>query len=144
MVQFFVEDTSFDLSLLSNVNRWLKNVAQQEGAKLNALNYIFTSDEYLLSINQQYLRHNYYTDVITFDQRDNLVAPLEGDIFISLDRVRENATDQQVPFFLELLRVMVHGLLHLIGYHDATDELKQQMRCLEDKYLSLYSNVRDH
>ena len=141
MIEFFVEDIDFDLSLLSNVTRWLVNVARREGSNIDEINYIFTSDEYLLTINQHYLFHDYYTDIITFDQRDSPDLPLEADIFISVDRVRENAVQLRETFYHELLRVIVHGFLHLLGYLDTNDELKQQMRCLEDKYLHLYTSL---
>ena len=140
MIHFFCEDTTFDLSLLTNATSWLDRVARLEHQSIHVVNYVLCSDEYLLTINQQYLQHNYYTDVITFDQRDDfLSSSVEGDIFISVDRVRENASSLHVSSLHELLRVIVHGLLHLLGHSDSTDELKQRMRCLENEYLDLYS-----
>lgn len=138
MIQFFTEEIDFDVVLVSATKSWLVEVAKHQGHSISVLNYIFVSDEYLLSINRQYLQHDYYTDVITFDQRDDADASVEGDIFISVDRVSDNALAAHQDFFQELLRVMVHGLLHLLGYDDSDDELKLQMRCLEDKYVHLY------
>ena len=140
MIHFFLEDATVDLSLLATVDQWLGNVAHQEGLSIQLINIVFGSDEYLLSINQQYLQHDYYTDIITFDQRDDPDLPIEGDIFISVDRVRDNASQYCKTFHQELLRVIVHGLLHLMGYDDTTDELKRQMRCLEDRCLHSYPN----
>ena len=139
MVRFFNEDISFDHTALANVTPWLHDVATAEHCQLASLVYIFCSDSYLLSVNQQFLRHDFYTDVITFDHREDGQNAIEGDIFISIDRVTENAASLSEPFFSELIRVMVHGLLHLVGHDDTSHELKQSMRRLEDKYLHLYA-----
>jgi len=112
-------------------------VATAEGQSIGEINYIFCSDEYILSINEEYLNHDYYTDIITFDNRDNTQDDIEADIFVSVDRVQENAQMIQVPFDTELRRVMVHGLLHLLGYHDKSEEEISQMREKEEAYLSL-------
>ncbi len=113
---------------------WLQAVAEAEDMPLLELTYIFTSDEYLRQVNVQYLQHDYYTDVITFPYTSNAIY---GDIFISLERVRENASHYGVSFEHELSRVMVHGLLHLAGYTDHTDEERARMRQKEDEYLRL-------
>ncbi len=147
MIRFFNEDVSFDLAKRESVAGWLTRVAVSENCRIASLAYIFCSDAHLLSINQQFLNHDYYTDIVTFDYRDQIAEhsaePIEGDVFISIERVRENATALSIVFEDELLRVMVHGLLHLIGYDDTTSELKQSMRRLEDKYLHLYTSVYD-
>jgi len=137
LVNFFTENVDYEISLLSSVPPWLKFLAELEEQDISELNYIFCSDEYLLQINRQYLNHDFFTDIITFDnsERPNLV---EGDIFISLDRVRENSAIHQTTFFSELLRVIAHGLLHLVGYGDYDDKSKATMRKMEDKYLDLY------
>ena len=143
MVSFFFEDADFDKSFLTGVDSWLLDIAKREGQTIASLIYIFCSDHYLLSINQQYLQHDYYTDIITFDQRDDLAEPIEGDIFISVDRVYENASIHRQSFQQELLRVVAHGILHLLGFDDINDELKLQMRCLEDKYLHLFNSTEN-
>jgi rRNA maturation RNase YbeY len=102
---------------------------------VNQLNYIFCSDEYLLTINQQYLNHDFYTDIITFDNSEE-EGIVEGDIFVSLDRIRENANELNKPFEEELFRVLAHGVLHLVGYDDINDEQELEMREKEDLYLS--------
>ena len=136
MIHFFSEDVDFALPNETLVIRWLNDVARAEQAKIAGLSYIFCSDDYLLSINQRYLNHDYYTDVITFDHREQPSEPITGDIFISYDRVVDNSAQLQLRLADELNRVMLHGLLHLIGYDDVTPEKKNTMRSLEDKYLN--------
>ncbi|WKN46099.1 rRNA maturation RNase YbeY [Tunicatimonas pelagia] len=139
MIQFFVEDIDFDpQNLLVPTPDWLLEVVSQHNQSVQEINYIFCSDEYLLSINQQYLSHDYYTDIITFDNRDDINQSLEGDIFISIDRVRENAHQLSASFLSEFLRVIVHGILHLLGFKDSTDAEKLEMRSLENKFVNLY------
>jgi rRNA maturation RNase YbeY len=101
------------------------------------LNYIFCSDEYLLEINKQYLDHDYFTDIITFDNSEE-DKQLEGDIYISVDRVRDNAATFHTDFDSEMRRVLIHGLLHLVGYEDSSEALKTAMRAKEDEYLRLF------
>jgi rRNA maturation RNase YbeY len=114
----------------------LIRVARSEGRVLNDLNYIFTSDPYLLELNKKFLNHDYYTDILTFDYSEDGV--ISGEIFISVDRVKENSKSFEVGFDQELLRVMVHGLLHLCGYTD-DDEIQQQlMRNTEDEKIKLF------
>lgn len=117
---------------------WLETCVNREGYSHQEINYIFCSDEYLLDINRKHLNHDYYTDIITFDLSE-LPKQLEADIFISIDRVRENAAEQEEEFEMELNRVLVHGILHLMGYRDKTDAEKLVMRSLENKELALYS-----
>lgn len=135
MIHFFSEDVDFTLTDEALVIHWLHYIAQTEHTKIADLSFIFCSDDYLLSINQQYLNHDYYTDVITFDYREHLSEPVMGDIFISYDRVRDNSNQLHLPITNELHRVMVHGLLHLLGYDDGTAKEQLVMRRLEDKYL---------
>jgi len=121
-------------TLVKNV---LRDIFKKERTPLEQLQYVFCSDEYLLEINQQYLQHNYYTDIITFDLSEK-GGPVSGEIYISIDRVKENARHFQVPFQQELLRVIFHGALHLCGYKDKTKKDQEAMRKAEDKYLYYY------
>lgn len=135
-IHFFEEDISFQLSKKDRIIGWLSSISQSENHQIDEINYIFCSDEYLLQINQQYLNHDYYTDIITFDNSDSQNT-LYADIFISIDRVRDNADQLDIPFKKELHRVLVHGLLHLLGYTDKTNDDKILMRQKEDTCLSL-------
>jgi len=132
-VKFFNEDSNYQLQQKRIIKDWIKNTIQNEKDKLGAINYIFTSDNYLLTINNEYLSHNYYTDIITFNYCDN--NTINGDIFISIDSIRNNSARFGVTFINELHRVMIHGILHLIGYDDQTDEQKAIMREKENYYL---------
>lgn len=134
MIRFFKEDTSFELSEKQRVKAWIKSIATQEGKQMGELSYIFCSDEYLLQVNREYLDHDYYTDIITFDNAEE-EGVIEGDIFVSIDRVRDNATTLQVPFETELRRVLAHGVLHLCGYKDKTPIDEQLMRAKENFYI---------
>lgn len=117
---------------------WLSNVAISEHKHIVALHYIFCSDDYLLEINNKFLRHDYYTDVITFPYQQG--SMLESDIFISVDRVKENANEFLVTFDNELKRVMVHGLLHLAGYTDKSESETSLMRQKEDFYIGFWNS----
>ncbi|MCF0075623.1 rRNA maturation RNase YbeY [Dyadobacter sp. CY261] len=134
MVSFFSEDVDFKVVNPLKTKKWIKNASISEGYELSQLNYIFCSDEYLLEINKEYLDHDYFTDIITFDnsEEDN---QLEGDIYISVDRVRDNAATFHTDFDTEMRRVLIHGLLHLAGYGDSSEALKTAMRAKEDEYL---------
>lgn len=135
-IHFFEEAVSFNLQHRAAIAEWLTSIATQEGYMLEEINYIFCSDDYLLQINKEYLNHDYYTDIITFDHSSQS-RHITSDIFISIDRVHENAHDLNTPFEQELHRVMVHGLLHLLGYGDSTEDEKILMRRKEDACLSL-------
>ena len=136
MINFFTEDVSLPLFNQSSVTTWLCNVCKSENKELDEVSIIFCSDDHLLTMNNEYLQHDYYTDIITFDYCvDNQVV---GDLFVSVDRVKDNAKLNQVSFDNELLRVMVHGILHLIGFKDKSDEDSKLMRLKEDEYLNLY------
>tara|TARA_R110001599_G_scaffold160515_1_gene348307 strand:- start:19238 stop:19666 length:429 start_codon:yes stop_codon:yes gene_type:complete len=139
-ISFFSEDIDFSLNQEEKITLWLERIAESENTSIEEISYIFCTDDYLLKINQEYLDHDYYTDIITFDNRDSPEDPIESDIFVSIDRVTENATDQNVSFEHELNRVLAHGLLHLIGYNDKTEEEQQLMREKEEAYLSLQIN----
>jgi len=118
---------------------WMNNISQQESCILAALSFVYCSDDTLLKMNQEHLGHDYYTDIITFDLSDN--DEIEGEIYISLDRVAENAKTFHVPFEKELCRVMAHGLLHLFGYDDLSEAEIAEMRAKETFCLSLLSKV---
>ena len=135
MISYFFEDTDFIFKGEALNNRWLKIVAESEIRRLGQISIIFCSDNYILDINQRFLQHDYFTDIITFDYCEG--DRLSGDLFISVDSVRENAIEYGSSFNDELNRVMVHGILHLIGYDDHTDEDIRQMRSKENYYLSL-------
>lgn len=137
MICFFSEDVPFDLKGKLVAKRWLKEVAAGAGYSVGNLNYVFCSDSYLLDMNRQYLGHDYYTDIITFDSREDADSKrLDGDVFISVDTVRANGEEYGEGFGRELHRVMAHGLLHLVGYDDGTEEEQAQMRAAEDAALA--------
>ena len=136
-VRFFTEQVKFQLLKPRKTSKWIKEVILTEGCTLHEINFIFCSDKYLLQINQEYLDHNTFTDIITFDNSEGLNTPLQGDIFISVERVKENAANLGRPFSEELHRVIIHGVLHLIGYSDKSTAQKNQMRQKEDACLSL-------
>ena len=135
MVRYFFEDIKFEYKNKQFNNRWLKLVAESEICRLGDINIIFCSDPYILNINLQYLSHDYFTDIITFDYSQKPV--ISGDLFISVDSVRENSAFYGTEFNEELHRVIVHGILHLIGYDDHTDEDTAVMRSKENYYLAL-------
>ena len=135
MVSYFKEDTSFDFKEKRRTNRWLKLVAESEIRRLGDISIIFCSDNFILDINIKYLQHDYFTDIITFDYCEG--DTVSGDLFISVDSVRENASFYGVEFADELNRVIVHGILHLIGYDDHSEEDIREMRAKENYYLSL-------
>jgi probable rRNA maturation factor len=135
-VNYFFQNTSFKLPFPRKTSSWIQAAVKKEKRKLTGLNFIFCSDEELLKINREYLNHDTYTDIITFDNSENS-GRIEGDIFISIERVTENADRLKTKFQDELNRVMIHGVLHLLGYSDKTDSKTKEMRKKEDVYLSL-------
>jgi probable rRNA maturation factor len=138
MIVFFNEDINFKFQGKNKFKSWLKKVADKEGFSINNLNYIFCSDEYLHKINLEYLDHDTYTDIITFDNSE-LESIIEGDIFISIERVQENSQTLKTVFEEEVKRVVVHGLLHLCGYDDHSPEDKAEMRRLESEYILVFN-----
>ena len=134
MIVFFNEDINFKFQDKNKFKAWLKKVAEKEDFTIGELNYIFCSDEYLHKINLEYLDHDTYTDIITFDNSETETV-IEGDIFISIERVRENSQTLNTVFEEEIKRVIVHGLLHLCGYDDHAPEDKAEMRRLESEYI---------
>jgi len=134
MINFFTE-TTFELNKQNELSAWLQFVIEHEKFNLGEITYIFCDDKYLLEKNIKYLKHNTLTDIISFDY--TVGDTLSGDIFISIERVEENAKDFNIPFIDELHRVMVHGVLHYCGYKDKLIAEKDEMRSKEDYYLSL-------
>ena len=134
-IQFFEEDISYKLKNKALVRQWIKDTITAEGFKLKELTYVFCSDAYLLPMNQQYLDHDTYTDIITFDNSE-VEGDIVGDIFISVERVRENAAKFNIAETDELHRVIIHGALHLLGYTDKTVVTKKKMTQKEDEYLN--------
>lgn len=141
MVSYFIQDIDFVFKHKRLNNSWLKLVAESEIKKLGNINIIFCSDNYILDVNVKYLGHDYFTDIITFDYCVKNI--LSGDLFISIDTVRDNAVFYKTEFNDELNRVIVHGLLHLIGYDDHTPEEQKIMREKENYYLELRNHI-DH
>ena len=137
MIRYFTEDIKFEFKGKLSNNKWLRLVASSEIRKIGDVNIIFCSDNYILDINMKYLQHDYFTDIITFDYCEGNV--LNGDLFISIDSVKENSEFYKTGFQDELNRVIVHGILHLIGYDDHSEEEIKVMRSKEDYYLSLRS-----
>lgn len=136
LIHFHEEDVEFKVPNEDSIAKWIENIVVWHDKNLKELNFIFCSDEYLIEINKQFLNHHFYTDIITFDNSDQSID-IEGDIFISIERVRENAQKLNNPFIEELHRVLIHGVLHLLGHHDSSPEEKALMRKTEDHYLTL-------
>ena len=134
MIKFFTEDILFNLPNRKEIKKWIKDVITCENKKIGEISFIFCSNDYLLTINNQYLCHNYFTDVITFNYCEGI--KLSGDIFISVDCVRENSIKYRQVFEKELCRVMVHGILHLCLYGDSTKPEIVVMRTKENHYLN--------
>ena len=134
-IHFFKQGTTFELPRPRKTAKWITKIIESEQGIAGELNYIFCSDKYLLGINQQFLNHDTLTDIITFGLDDP--HQVSGEIYISIPRVRENAKTQNVPFHDELDRVIIHGVLHLLGYSDKSPRKKALMRKKEDACLSL-------
>ncbi len=139
-INFFTENIKINLNNKRRLKAWLSEMIKSNNYLLGDVNYIFCTDTYLHEINLKHLNHDTYTDIITFDNSEH-ENEIEGDIFISVDRVRENATTHSKDFKDELLRVLVHGVLHLMGYLDKTQKDIEQMRIAEDKAIDLYKSL---
>ncbi|SDM09598.1 rRNA maturation RNase YbeY [Kriegella aquimaris] len=135
MIEYHYE-VDFVLKRETDFSEWISRILESEGAILGHLNYIFCSDDYLLQMNRQYLSHDTFTDILTFDYSDG--GSITGDVFISLDRVRENAASFGQGFDVEMLRVMSHGILHLLGYGDKTVDESKRMRLKEEEKIELF------
>jgi probable rRNA maturation factor len=135
MISFNYE-LDFQLENETQFQNWISNVIQSENKTEGDINYIFCDDEYLLTINQQYLNHDYYTDIISFDY--SVGNELHGDIFVSIERVKENAKEYNVTFDEELKRVIIHGILHYCGYKDKSEADEQLMRNKENEKIKMF------
>lgn len=132
----FHQETTFDLKTKKKYKNWIKKILFNFDKRVGEINYIFCDDDYLLEMNQKYLQHDTYTDIITFDYSDTKM--ISGDIFISIERVKENANDYSKSFNEELLRVLSHGILHLCGFKDKTELESKEMTEKEDWAISLF------
>jgi rRNA maturation RNase YbeY len=139
MISFFSEDIKFELSNQERIAKWLKSAITTHKKQLVEISYVFCSDEYLHKINVEYLNHDTYTDIITFDNSET-ESEIESDIFVSVERVKENANEFGVSFDHELHRVLVHGLLHLLGFKDKTESEASEMRKQEEFWLTQLEN----
>lgn len=131
----FHSECAFSFNKEEETTQWIRQCIEKEGKKAGELNYIFCTDAYLLEKNIDFLNHDTYTDIITFDYCE--AERINGDLFISVERIEENATQYKVDFSDELARIIIHGTLHLLGYNDKTKEEQKEMRSKEDFYLSL-------
>lgn len=138
-ISFFTEDCSYTLPQKQLTKKWLKSVIENFGFSVGTINYIFCSDKEILKINNEYLGHNYYTDIITFPYTEN--NKVSSDIFISIDTVKSNSEKFNQNFHDELNRVMVHGVLHLVGFDDKSKSDKIKMREEENKCVKLFNNL---
>lgn len=134
-ISFRLQDVKFTLKDKQVLRNWVALVATNEGFSIAPINYVFCSDGHLLDMNKQFLNHNYFTDIITFDYTEG--KRLSGDIFISIDRVADNAKTYKSTFECELNRVMIHGVLHLMGYKDKSPADEKKMRAKENAALKL-------
>lgn len=134
-IEFYYEDIDFELDHQESYVTWLNNIASSHERSIGELSYIFSNDEKVLEINKQYLDHDYYTDIISFPYD---LEPIAGDIYISIDRVKDNASDLGIQFQEELHRVMAHGLLHFIGFDDHSEEDILAMRNAENAAIEQY------
>lgn len=131
-INFFTEDIEFTLRQKGKVREWIANIILEKNHTITELNYIFVSDAYLLHLNKEQLQHDFYTDIITFPYNETGETKLHSDIYISIDRVKENAVENGSPFTDELHRVMIHGILHLVGFDDHGEEKVAEMRKQEE------------
>lgn len=137
MIRFFSDDVVLPQGLEDKLVPVIERICAEHGMAIDYLNVVFVSDERLLEINRDFLRHDYYTDIITFNYVEDPETKIEGELYISLDRVRENALDLGVGEIEELNRVVIHGVLHLCGYEDKDETAQKEMQSAENKYISL-------
>lgn len=140
-IHFFSEEIDFVIKQKGLLRQWITDAAKAEDFRIGELSFIFCDDEYLLSVNKQFLDHDTYTDIVTFDHSEE-EDRLAGDIFISIDRVRDNAATYGISEAEELRRVMIHGVLHLCGYLDKEPADKKQMTQMEDHYLDILRSIK--
>lgn len=135
MIYYNNIDNKYIIKEKRKINSWIKLCIAEEGKKINTISFNLCSDEYILQLNNEALQHDYYTDIITFELNEKN-EPIEGDIYISIDRVKDNAKTLKIPFITELQRVLIHGVLHLCGYKDKSTIEEKQMREKENYYLN--------
>ena len=140
IIKFHLHEISTPLKDRRRLKKFLATLFNEEKKEISSLDYIFCNDHYLIELNQQFLQHNYYTDILTFDLSQK-TGPMVGEIYISVDRVKENYKIYGSTLEKELLRVMIHGALHLCGYNDTTSKQRNRMTKKEDYYLTEYYNV---
>ena len=136
MISFHCKHSQYRPANKSRITEWLNKSVQHQKKSIGNISIVFCSDEHLLQINKQYLNHNYFTDIITFDYSTNNV--ISGDLFVSIDRLRDNAANLEINLQLEVRRVLVHGVLHLCGYNDKSPADKKLMTAKEDFYLARF------
>lgn len=135
MIYYNNIDNKYIIKEKRKINSWIKLCVAEEGKKINTISFNLCGDEYILQLNNEALQHDYYTDIITFELNEKN-EPIEGDIYISIDRVKDNAKTLNIPFITELQRVLIHGVLHLCGYKDKSTKEEEQMREKENYYLN--------
>ncbi|MEY3717372.1 MAG: hypothetical protein RL285_1247 [Bacteroidota bacterium] len=140
-IYFLGRSRFLDIQKRNKIRRLLQTTSKKKGKSISLLNFVLVNDEALLEINMAHLQHDTYTDIITFDLRENPIDPIEGEIYISIERVAENAITAGVDFENEFIRVVSHGLLHLLGYKDKTDAQAKEMRQEEEACLSLWDDL---
>lgn len=140
-IRFSTEDIKYTIKQKRRIVRWIREIAQKHQKTVGEISIVFVSDEYLLKINNQYLNHNYFTDIITFDYSSE--NNIEGDIFISIDTVKLNSKEFSASFNEEILRVIIHGVLHLIGFKDKKPKEKDEMTINENLALELFFETND-
>lgn len=150
MISFSIIDATFNLQHKIAIKNWIKEIISRKNLRVGDINYIFSNDDYILNVNRTYLSHDYYTDIITFDTSEydegtavhsSRSKRISADIFISLDTVLANSQEYGVTFSCELYRVIIHGILHLIGYDDLTEEMSGKMHAAEDEALQILKNM---
>jgi len=135
-LQIFYDNVSYKFKSWQKFKRLVDELIRNEGKVVGEISFIITSDDYLRNVNKEFLNHDYFTDVISFNYSSE--GNIAGEIYISEDTVRRNSIEYNVEFENEMLRVMIHGILHLVNYDDETDEKRQEMRRLEDKWMNLF------
>ena len=138
-ITFHTEDCNYNLKRRRDISSWIRSAAQEEGYKTGDIAVVLCSDEHILKINNEYLQHNYYTDIITFDYSEN--GTISGDLIISIDTVKSNAVKFGAEFIDELHRVIIHGIMHLCGYKDKNEADAKTMRAKENYYLSKFNKA---
>ncbi len=142
MIHFHTQDIKFTLKNKTVLKHWITSIIEKKKRKSGEISFIFCSDEYLLNINKQYLNHDTYTDIITFDySQENVKLNISGDIYVSIERVKENASKFSKSFEEELHRILIHGTLHLLGYKDKTKIAKTEMTKQEDLCLAILKKI---